>query len=167
MGYAVKDFVINWDKQCAICPQGHTSVSWTPAFDSRNNDVIKIKFSMTDCRDCTARMLCTKAKRYPRRTLTLRPQARYLALQAAREREQTTAFKTDYDLRAGIEGTLSRALRRCGLRRSRYVGLAKTHLQHLLTAAAMNALRATDWLMNVPIPKTRRSAYQRLWEVAP
>ena len=29
-------------------------------------------------------------------------------------------------------------MRVCGLRRSRYVGLAKTHLQHVATAAALN-----------------------------
>lgn len=171
-GYAVDDFVIHWDQQIASCPlascpQGQTSMSWTPALDSRGNDVVKIKFSMSDCRDCHAWSLCTRAKRSPRRTLTIRPHERYLALQAAREREQTPAFKTEYALRAGIEGTLSRALRRCDLRRSRYLGLAKTHLQHLVTAAAMNALRATEWLMDIPVPKTQRSAYQRLCARAP
>jgi transposase len=31
--------------------------------------------------------------------------------------------------RAGIEGTLSEGIRAHGLRRARYIGLAKTHLQ--------------------------------------
>ena len=161
-GYAVDDFAIQWDQQCAICPQGKTSVSWTPALDSRANEVIKIKFSMTDCRECKARLLCTRAKRTPRRTLTLRLHERYLALKASRIREQTASFKTQYALRAGIEGTMSRALRQCDLRRTRYRGFAKTHLQHVMTAAAMNVMRATEWLTNIPIPKTQRSAYQRL-----
>ena len=133
-----------------------------PALDSRANKVIKIKFSMTDCRECKAQSLCTRAKRTPRRTLTVRLHDRFLALKAARIREQMASFKTQYALRAGIEGTMSRALRQCDLRRTRYRGFTKTHLQHVMTAAAMNMLRATEWLTNIPIPKTQRSAYQRL-----
>src|SRR3954453_3263410 len=44
-------------------------------------------------------------------------------------------------VRAGIEGCLSQAMRLCGLRRSRYVGLAKAHLQHVASAAALNVVR--------------------------
>ena len=40
-------------------------------------------------------------------------------------------------MRAGIEGTLSQGVRALGMRRSRYVGLAKTGLQQACTAAAM------------------------------
>jgi hypothetical protein len=32
-----------------------------------------------------------------------------------------------------------------GYRATRYVGRAKTHLQHLLTAAAINLIRLADW----------------------
>ena len=45
-----------------------------------------------------------------------------------------------------MEGTISQAVRGFGLRRSRYVGQAKTHLQHVATAAAMNLVRMTEWL---------------------
>jgi IS5 family transposase len=47
----------------------------------------------------------------------------------------------EYRQRAGIEGTISAGVRVLHLRRSRYIGLAKTHLQHVLTAAAMNLIR--------------------------
>jgi transposase len=36
------------------------------------------------------------------------------------------------------------------MRRSRYRGLAKTHLQHVATAAALNLKRAVDWMNEVP-----------------
>jgi hypothetical protein len=49
------------------------------------------------------------------------------------------------------------------LRRTRYWGLAKTHLQHLATAAAMDLVRVSQWLANVPLAKTRKSAFERLW----
>jgi transposase len=44
-GIDVSQFRLDWDQQQATCPQGHTSISWTPAIDHRKNEVIKIKFS--------------------------------------------------------------------------------------------------------------------------
>jgi transposase len=61
--------------------------------------------------------------------MVLRAEGRHQALQIARERQQTEAFKQVYRKRSGIEGTLSQTIRSYGLRRSRYVGKAKTHLQ--------------------------------------
>jgi hypothetical protein len=39
---------------------------------------------------------------------------------------ETAEFTAQYAQRAGIEGTQSQAIRRCGLRQCRYVGHAKT-----------------------------------------
>ena len=61
-----------------------------------------------------------------------------------------------------MEGTVSRAVRTCGVRRSRYVGLEKTRLHHLLSAAAMNFLRVGEWLMGTPKATTRRSPFAKL-----
>lgn len=44
-------------------------------------------------------------------------------------------------------------------RRSRYKGLAKTHLQQILTATAINPLRAFAWIEETPLAKTRRSPF--------
>jgi hypothetical protein len=88
----------------------------------------------------------------------VRPQDQYEALRAAREWEQTDAFAEEYARRAGIEGTLSQAVRRCRLRRIRYIGLAKTHLGHILTAVAVNLLRIGAWLAGIPRAKTRHPA---------
>ena len=33
-----------------------------------------------------------------------------------------------------------------GLRKSRYIGLARTHVQHVATAAAINVVRLVSWL---------------------
>ena len=68
---------------------------------------------------------CTRAKTEPR-TITVRTQAYYEALQAARHDQTTAAFKAQYATRAGVEGTLSQGVRAFGLRRTRYGGLAKT-----------------------------------------
>jgi transposase len=35
------------------------------------------------------------------------------------------------------------------LRRCRYIGLAKTHLQHLISAAAINLARIANWVNGI------------------
>jgi transposase len=91
-----------------------------------------------------------------------RPREHYEALKMARQREGTEDFLAEYARRAGIEGTISRAVRTCEVRRSRYVGIVKTHLQHLLTATSLSFLRVGEWLMGVPKATTRRSPFARL-----
>jgi transposase len=164
-GFAAARLTVDWQRQQATCPAGRTSSSWTPAVDKRTNHVIKIKFSETDCQVCPSRAQCLNPRRrteYLRRTLTVRPEAQYRALQAARERQATAEFATLYGLRAGIEGTISQAVRACGVRRSRYVGQAKTHLGHVLTAVAINLQRIDAWLTDTPRSRTRHSSFARL-----
>jgi transposase len=81
----------------------------------------------------------------------------YEALAHARIRQTTTEFKKKYSKRSGIEGTISQGIRGFNLRQCRYVGLEKTRLQHILTAAAMNLERIYAWLEGIPLAKTRIS----------
>jgi transposase len=164
-GFAASEFVIDWKAQQATCPTGKTSASWTPAIDRFKNDVIKIKFAKGDCRACPSSALCTRSHP-PRRTITIRPQAQHEALLAGRQREQTEEFVELYAVRAGVEGTIAQAVRSCGLRRSRYIGQARTHLQHLMTAAAMNLVRLLHWLAGEPKAATPRSAFASLFPAA-
>jgi len=163
-GFASADFTVDWERQQVICPAGRTSSSWTPAVDKRTNAVIKIKFSENDCAGCPSRARCIGQQEKPklRRSLTIRPEAQYHALRAARQRERTPAFAALYRRRAGIEGTISQGIRACRLRRTRYIGLAKTHLGHILTAVAVNLLRIGAWLASVPRARTRQSAFVAL-----
>ena len=95
--------------------------------------------------------------------LTLRPQHQhYLALQKARERQTTTTFKEEYARRAGREGTIAQGVHAFDLRRSRYIGLPKTRLQHLMIASALNLVRMGAWLMEKPRAHTRVSRFGRL-----
>ncbi len=160
-GFEAAQFRVDWEAKQAICPAGCRSISWTLAVDNRDNDVIKLKFATTDCSVCIYQDDCTSSSP-PRRTLTIRARDQYLALQAARAREKTEAFKEQYAARAGIEGTLSQGIRAFELRRSRYIGLARTHLQNVLTATAMNFVRVGLWLSGTPRATTRQSAFQRL-----
>jgi IS5 family transposase len=94
---------------------------------------------------------------------TVYPEAEHKALSVARERQTTEAFAQQYARRAGVEGTISQATRAFGVRQTRYIGLAKTHLQHVLTAMAMNMVRALRWLADAQLAQTRRSAFATLY----
>src|SRR5439155_23588063 len=104
---------------------------------------------------------CTQSKT-KRRTLNLKPQPLYEALQQNRRQKKTKEFQREYRQRAGIEGTISPGVRAFGLRKARYLGLAKTRLQHLATAAAMNLERLADGLAGVDRETTRRSIFTRV-----
>jgi len=157
MGFAAAQFHIDWSSEQTTCPEGHTSSSWTPAIDNRKNEVIKMKFSIKDCQSCPSRLLYTHSTRYPRRTITIRPELAYQALQRARARAKTEEFKTLYARCTGVDGTIAHGVRAMGLRRSRSIGQEKTHLQHVATAAAMNIVRLMRWLDGEPHAQTRRS----------
>ena len=94
--------------------------------------------------------------------MTLRPRELHEALQAARRQQETAEWKAEYAVRAGVEGTLSQGVRGFGLRRCRYLGLAKARLQHVATAAAINVYRISDWVGGVPRAATRTSPFLRL-----
>lgn len=154
----IDQFALDWDRRVATCPAGHTSESWIPD-TNQGRAILRIRFSLTHCRACPLRARCTRSNR---RLLSPRRRGEHEALVAARAREADPAFVAERQQRAGIEGTLSAGVRAMGLRRSRYLGLAKTHLQHLMTAAAINLGRIAAWLAGTPRARTRQSAFVRL-----
>lgn len=160
-GFDIPCFAIDWPNQSVTCPEGQSSQYWHPRQDNYGNQVIDVSFAKADCLACPCRTHCTKGKVSPR-VLRLRPQPEYEVLLSARQRQKTDQFKQRYKKRAGIEGTISQATRSFDLRRSRYVGLAKTHLQHVAIAAAINLTRLACWLMDVPTAQTRHSSFAAL-----
>jgi transposase len=159
-GYAAAAFRFDWVAKTATCPEGRTSVAWWPGPDKYGAPMIHIRFEAADCRACPARERCTRG---PGRSLAVRPQPESAAMQAMRARQaDETAWAKLYNPRAGIEGTLGEAVRTCGLRRARYIGLAKTRLQHLASAAALNFRRLDAWWADRPCAKTRTSRFAAL-----
>lgn len=138
-------FQIDWQRRIATCPNGKTSRRVTPRKTWRGTPNLSFVFAKEDCLACELRERCSRAKTSGR-TLTIYPQREYETLIKARERQETEAFKEAYGKRAGIEGTISQGVRSLGLRSSRYLGLEKTHLQHMATAAAINLIRINEWL---------------------
>lgn len=59
-GFAVSDFAIDWDNRVMTCPTGATSLPWASEIDQGGTPVIRVRFSMRDCRDCLSRDLCTR-----------------------------------------------------------------------------------------------------------
>lgn len=158
--YAQEKFVIDWEAQQVTCPQGKTNSSWKLEAGHRGGDVIHIQFALADCRACGVREQCTKSK-VGRRTINIKPQAQYEALKAARQRQTSEEFKVAYRKRAGVEGTISQGVRVSGMRETRYIGEAKTRLQHQLTGCALNMIRVDAWLNGERPGTTRRSAFVR------
>jgi transposase len=157
-GYDLTHFSIHWEAETVTCPQGRISSSWTPVQDA-GKSLIKIKFSQSDCKVCPCRTSCTGTTR---RTLTLHSKEEMQALFAARKREETDLFKELYRHRAGIEGTHSQGVRTMGLRRSRYLGLRKTHLGNVAVAAAITLIQLMSWLRGEAPEQTRTSPLKQV-----
>lgn len=160
-GFALPDFAVDWAARRVQCPQGQRSATWVPSHDQHGAPIIHVSFARTVCAACPVRLQCTRATTSGRK-LTLRPQAEHEALMTARQRQRTAEFRTRYARRAGIEGTLAQGTRVFGLRHARYRGLAKTHLQHVLTAIAMNLLRVLAWLIEPSHAQTPVSRFVAL-----
>jgi transposase len=159
-GFDKSQFLVDWDRKVVTCPMGKQSISWLPN-TYKNGMTWEVRFARKDCTPCLHRAQCTRAKKEPR-LLGLQEREQYEALQAARQRQTTEAFHRQYAPRAGIESTHAQGIRRCGLRQARYIGLAKTHLQHMATAAALNFVRLGEWLAGTPRAKTRGSPFAAL-----
>ncbi len=160
-GFDKTAFTIDWDRQTVTCPAGRQSFSWSPHTYAKNDMAFEVRFSCKDCTPCPLRARCTRTKREPR-IIRLQAREQHEALRAARERQATPAFRERYAARAGIEATHAQAVRRSGLRNSRYLGLAKTHLQHVATAVAINLVRLGEWWAGHAKAPTRRSHFAAL-----
>ena len=159
-GFGAAHFTVEWEQERAICPQGRASRIWKPTRDSAGRDIINIRFDYADCRDCPVRQRCVSSDR--ERALAIRPRPLYEVLRDARRRQHTPEFRAQYHARAGIEGTFSQCVSIGDLRRTRYRGLAKTRLLHLLMATALNLHRVAAWLAERPRAQARVSAFARL-----
>lgn len=142
-GFDLSQFHIDWQRKQVTCPAGHISRRWYPLFPKGDEPIITVRFPIPVCEPCPVHHLCTRRRA---RVVSFLPQPMYDTLQAACAREQTDNFKTAYKRRAGVENTFSQGVRAFDMRRSRYRGQAKTHLQNVFTAIAINIVRTLDWL---------------------
>ncbi|TJZ91504.1 transposase [Actinacidiphila oryziradicis] len=158
-GFAAHDFTIDWAGEKAVCPAGKTSAAWNP---NVQNGVPKtvISFAALDCIPCPFKEQCTSA-RSNRRQISLQPHELTEAIRHARAQQQTDEWNQDYALRAGVEGTIRQVTHTAGLRRARYRGLTKTHLDHTTSATALNLIRLHAWWNGHPLDHASHSHLAR------
>ncbi len=159
-GYDRSAFAIDFEQQHALCPQGRTSSSWSPC-TQRGTGAVVIKFAKTVCRPCPVRDQCTTSKAGYRQ-LTVLPRQLHELQQAGRLTQATRDWQHEYRRRAGVEGTIRQAIAVTGTRRARYRGLARTHLEHVYSAIALNMIRLHAWWNGHPLDRTRATHLARL-----
>ena len=159
-GFDRTAFAIDFGARQATCPQGQASSSWNPV-TQRGTETIVITFAKNTCRPCPVRAQCTTSAA-GRRQLTVHPRDVHQAQLAARAAQDTRDFQARYVLRAGVEGTIRQGVAVTGMRHARYRGLAKTRLEHVYAATALNLIRLHAWWNGHPLDRTRTSHLARL-----
>lgn len=117
------------------------------------------------CRACPVRLQCTGNVDGKGRHVLLLPRPLQEIQTKARAEQQTAPWRQRYAMRAGCEATVSETVHAHGLRHCRYHGLAKTHVQHVLTAAGANLIRLSEYMP--PQPQRPASHFQRLCQNQP
>ncbi|MDX2681638.1 IS1182 family transposase [Streptomyces soliscabiei] len=136
-GFGRENFVIDFDRREVTCPNGQVSGNWRDLPVTEPTSVV-VRFDARQCGRCPERAACTPG---PFRSLYF-PTRRLHELQAKnRADQQDTDWRRLYGLRSGAEGTIAEFADGHRGRRCRYRGLAKTHVQHVLTALAINVER--------------------------
>ncbi|MER5915757.1 IS1182 family transposase [Streptomyces sp. NPDC001982] len=144
-GFARDDFRIDFDRREVTCPNGEVSRNWHgpyPTSSPTAAPLIVVRFTKGQCDPCPLRQRCTTSSGGARNVGF--PPRELLELQVHnRAEQQTPAWKEHYAVRSGIEGTINELAHGHGMRRCRYRGQAKAHVQLVLTAVAINVERCS------------------------
>jgi len=135
--FARQAFTINYDRRQVTCPNGKTSGDWLqpPA----QAPYLVVKFDRRLCDPCPDRGRCTRSREG--RTITFLPRHLHQLQTDNRRDQQDPQWQRTYSTRSGAEGTINEFANAHHTRDCRYRGLAKTHVQHVLTAIAINVER--------------------------
>jgi hypothetical protein len=131
------DFTIDHAAGTATCPSGAVSISST--WEERG--LIMFNFSRKDCSPCPLRHQCMNSQVPNARRVRVHPEPLHQARTAAITAAHAEDWHIRYRKRAGIEGTISQAVRGPDLRHARYRSLAKTHVQNIACGIAINITR--------------------------
>ncbi|MFD4835362.1 IS1182 family transposase [Streptomyces uncialis] len=135
-GFARENFIIDFDRREVTCPNGQVSGNWNELPSMAPFTVVR--FDKRQCGPCPERSSCTRGAA---RTVNFLP--RHLHKLQARNRadQHDPSWRRLYASRSGIEGTVNEIVNGHQMRRCRYRGTAKAHIQHVLTAIAVNIER--------------------------
>ena len=161
-GYARDDFHIDFDRQEVTCPQGQVSKGWHgpyPTSSPTAAPLIVARFTKAQCQPCPVRAKCTTSRDAARNVGFPPRELHELQLRNRAERQEP-AWHKRYAVRSGIEGTVCEFAHGHGMRRCRYRGQAKAHLQHVLTAIAVNIERLSRQPEDEATPPRPPTAFQ-------
>jgi transposase len=161
-GYARDDFRIGYDRREVTCPQGQVSKGWHGPCPTSSPDaapLIVARFTKEQCQPCPARAACTTSGD-GKRTVGFPPRE-LLELQLRnRTDQQDPAWRKRYAVRSGVEGTVCELAHGHSMRHCRYRGQPKAHLQHVLTAIAVNIERLSQIPPGQSTPPRPPTAFQ-------
>jgi transposase len=162
-GFGRDDFHIDFDRRQVTCPQGQVSRGWHgpyPTSSPTAAPLIVARFTKGQCQPCPVRSQCTTSREGARNVGF--PPRELLDLQVrTRIEQQSPAWRTRYAVRSGIEGTVCEFAHGHGMRQCRYRGQRKAHVQHVLTAIAVNVERLNAGpLPDEPSPPRPPTAFQ-------
>ncbi|MFF7646895.1 transposase [Streptomyces canus] len=136
-GFGRENFIIDFDQREVTCPNGQVSDNWQDLPVDEPTKVT-VRFDIRQCGRCPERAKCTPG---PFRSLYF-PTSRLHELQTKNRADQQDAdWRRFYGRRSEVEDTVEEFADGHRGRRCRYRGLAKTHVQHVLTALVINVER--------------------------
>lgn len=142
--FGIDDFIIDEDLQFAICPAGHKTYNYAfrSKMDSEEGEII-FRFDKPTCKKCPLNSQCApkkkEAKTHSRRELRI--DRRYDVVMKDIAHNKTEHFKQAWNRRSIVERRFATLVRNCGLRRSRYLGMAATSKHIILSNIACNIKR--------------------------
>ncbi|WP_416983323.1 IS1182 family transposase [Streptomyces sp. T028] len=143
-GFTKEDFHIDWENRTLTCPNGITSPPWKATLGD-GHPRLSVLFPRKACRECDDREKCTGNVDGKGRHILLLPEPQQKIQSQVRKDQKTSNWQRRFAIRAGCEATVSETVHAHGLRHCRYRGLAKTHVQHVLTAAGTNIVRLSEY----------------------
>ena len=163
-GFDRDDFHIDFDRQQVTCPNGQVSAGWHgpyPTSSPTAAPLIVARFTKSQCQPCPYRPRCTKSS--DARNVGFPPRELRDLQVRVRAEQQTPEWKARYAVRSGVEGTVNEFAHGHGMRRCRYRGQPKAHVQHVLTAIAVNIERLSSQpaAQQTPLPRPP-TAFQTL-----
>lgn len=136
-GFSRDDFHIDFDKRQVTCPRGKTSGNWLELPSQAPYTLVR--FDQRYCDPCPDRDRCTRSREG--RSINFLPRHLYERQVENLAQQQDPQWLRTYGSRAGVEGTMNEITNGHAGRHCRYRGQAKTHVQHVLTAIAINLER--------------------------
>lgn len=139
--FSPEDFEFDLENMRVTCPSGQTTDS---TLRKKDRPGIDFKFKTDQCRDCDLRSKCTKSIQRPR---TVYISDYFLEFKKGRDHSRTESYKEASKQRYKIERRHADKVRNHGLRRSRYIGLARTKIHSLMSSIASNIKRMAKLIL--------------------